>query len=62
VVGAASYRLLAIWSAPRKRAITARSAPPATSTGEMRLARRFFDEAVRLDPADARKFGFLAQQ
>ena len=121
VVGALSYRLIAIWSAPRKRAITSRSAAalaadsvfwhtfhgahydqiqpalealtraylatprdattaahigwlhiwriaesarldaaPATITEDMRLARRFFDEAVRLDPSDARKQGFLA--
>ncbi|HUL04083.1 MAG TPA: hypothetical protein VLV16_12725 [Gemmatimonadales bacterium] len=121
IVGTLSYRLIAIWSAPRKRALASRSAAavaadsvfwrtfhgarydeiqpaletltqaylatprdattaahigwlhiwriaesarldaaPATITEDMRLARRFFDEAVRLDPSDARKQGFLA--
>jgi hypothetical protein len=33
---------------------------PATITNHMILARRYFDEAVRLNPSDARYLGFLA--
>ena len=33
---------------------------PATITGDTMLARRYFQEAVRLDPSDARYLGFLA--
>ena len=36
------------------------SAVPATITDDTILARRYFDEAVRLDPSDARYLGFLA--
>jgi hypothetical protein len=35
-------------------------AVPATITDHTILARRYFDEAVRLDPSDARYLGFLA--
>jgi hypothetical protein len=33
---------------------------PASITEDMALARRFFEDAVRLDPSDARMLGFLA--
>jgi hypothetical protein len=33
---------------------------PATITGDTMLARRYFQEAVKLDPSDARYLGFLA--
>jgi hypothetical protein len=33
---------------------------PASITEDMALARRFFEEAVKLDPSDARLLGFLA--
>jgi hypothetical protein len=33
---------------------------PATITDDMMLARRYFQEAVKLDPSDARYLGFLA--
>ncbi len=36
------------------------SAVPATITDHMMLARRYFDEAVKLNPSDARTLGFLA--
>jgi hypothetical protein len=36
------------------------SAVPATITDHTILARRYFDEAVRLNPSDARTLGFLA--
>ena len=36
------------------------SAVPATITDDVMLARRYFDEAVRLNPSDARYLGFLA--
>jgi hypothetical protein len=36
------------------------SAVPATITDHTMLARRYFDEAVRLNPSDARTLGFLA--
>lgn len=35
-------------------------AVPATITDDVMLARRYFDEAVRLNPSDARTLGFLA--
>jgi hypothetical protein len=34
--------------------------PPATITDDTMLARRYFEEAVKLDPSDARTRGFLA--
>jgi hypothetical protein len=34
--------------------------PPATITDDAVLARKYFQEAVRLDPSDARYLGFLA--
>ena len=34
--------------------------PPATITDDTILARRYFQEAVKLDPSDARYLGFLA--
>jgi hypothetical protein len=34
--------------------------PPATITDDTMLARRYFQEAVKLDPSDARYLGFLA--
>jgi hypothetical protein len=34
--------------------------PPATITDDTILARRYFEEAVKLDPSDARYLGFLA--
>jgi hypothetical protein len=36
------------------------SSVPATITDHVMLARRYFDEAVRLNPSDARTLGFLA--
>jgi hypothetical protein len=37
-----------------------RESPPATITDDTILARRYFQEAVNLDPSDARYLGFLA--
>lgn len=54
---AAHVGFLHIWKVSERR----RLAPaPATVTDEIVLARRYFEEAVELNPGDARYLGFLA--
>jgi tetratricopeptide (TPR) repeat protein len=56
-VTAAHLAWLHIWRAAERARL---DTPPASITGHLVLARKYFEEAVRLDPADARYLGFLA--